>query len=201
MPGGDETPGEASSLESEVSAMPEGWLESRIPGVLRRQLQTHADERGAFTELWRARWTAELCGRPFVQANLSRSRRDVLRGMHFHRRQSDLWVVVEGRALVAVADLRELAVDVSRAPAVDTFEVGGGAALFIPELVAHGFLALSELALVYLVSNEYDGTDELGFAWDDPVAAIPWTTRGPVLSARDRSNPSLRDALTPPRGA
>ena len=175
--------------------MPEGWLETGISGVARRELQTHADERGAFTELWRAGWTRDISPSPFVQANLSRSRPDVLRGMHFHRRQSDLWVVVEGRALVAVADLRELVKGVARKPTVETFELAAGGAVFIPALVAHGFLALSELALVYLVSNEYDGTDELGFAWDDPLAAIPWPARDPVLSARDRSNPSLADAV------
>jgi dTDP-4-dehydrorhamnose 3,5-epimerase len=175
--------------------MPQGWLETGIAGVVRRELQTHADERGAFTELWRAGWTTEMSRSPFVQANLSRSRTDVLRGMHFHRRQSDLWVVVEGRALVAVADLRDVMKGAAPQPAVDTFELSAGGAVFIPELVAHGFLAISELALVYLVSNEYDGTDELGFAWDDPLAAIPWPARDPVLSGRDRSNPSLREAI------
>ncbi len=149
----------------------------------------------AFTELWRAGWTRDISRAPFVQANLSRSRADVLRGMHFHRRQSDLWVVVEGRALVAVADLRDVAKGVAPKPAVETFELAAGGAVFIPELVAHGFLAIAELALVYLVSNEYDGTDELGFAWDDPLAAVPWPTANPVLSGRDRSNPSLRDAI------
>jgi len=172
-----------------------GWLETGIPGVVLRELQTHDDERGAFTELWRAGWTREISPSPFVQANLSRSRPQVLRGMHFHRRQSDLWVVAEGRALVAVADLRDVVNGVAETPTVETFELGAAGAVFIPELVAHGFLAIAELALVYLVSNEYDGTDELGFAWDDPLAAISWPAREPVLSGRDRSNPSLRDAI------
>ena len=63
--------------------------------------------------------------------------------------------------------------------------------------VAHGFLALEPLQLVYLVTNEYDGTDELGFAWDDPasrtcLAGAPGHAgRAPILSERDRSNPSL----------
>ena len=55
--------------------------------------------------------------------------------------------------------------------------------------------------LVYLVTNEYDGTDELGFAWDDPTAAVPWpavtaTPDGrPILSVRDRTNPSLPELV------
>ena len=66
----------------------------------------------------------------------------------------------------------------------------------IPTGVAHGFLALEPLELIYLVTNEYDGTDELGFAWDDPAVAVDWpplagTADGrPILSARDGANPS-----------
>ncbi len=48
---------------------------------------------------------------------------------------------------------------------------------------------------MYLVTNEFDGTDELGFAWDDPLAAIPWPDQEPILSPRDQSNPSLTAAL------
>jgi dTDP-4-dehydrorhamnose 3,5-epimerase len=173
--------------------MAEGWQETAIRGVFHRQGQVYADERGAFSELWRASWTEGLLGgRPFVQSNLSRSRAGVLRGMHFHLRQTDLWVVVEGRALVATADLR------SGRPervAVQTLTLETDGAVLIPERVAHGFLALTDLALVYLVTNEFDGSDELGFAWDDPDARIPWPAREPILSQRDRSNPSLADAL------
>jgi dTDP-4-dehydrorhamnose 3,5-epimerase len=172
--------------------MAEGWQETAIPGVLSRQAQVHADERGAFSEIWRESWTAGAVGGRFVQSNLSRSRAGVLRGMHFHLRQADLWVVVEGRALVATADLREGSPD---RVAVQTLPLEAGGAILIPERVAHGFLALTDLALVYLVTNEFDGTDELGFAWDDPKAAIPWPDRQPTVSQRDRSNPSLAEAL------
>ena len=67
--------------------------------------------------------------------------------------------------------------------------------------MAHGFLALEALQLLYLVTNEYDGSDELGFAWDDPAVGVPWplvtTTPGgrPIVSDRDASNPPLADLL------
>ena len=57
------------------------------------------------------------------------------------------------------------------------------------------------LELIYLVTNEYDGSDELGFAWDDPTAAVPWppvpaTPDGrPILSERDRTNPTLPELV------
>ena len=131
----------------------------------------------------------------------------MLRGLHVHRRQLDYWVVDAGRALVALVDLRPmLRDDASRhegaaRPAVETRELGPDEWVVIPSGVAHGFLALDALQLLYLVTNAYDGTDELGFAWDDPDAAVPWppvaqTPDGrPILSERDRSNPSLADLV------
>ena len=121
----------------------------------------------------------------------------MLRGLHFHRRQLDHWVVATGRALVALVDVRPMLADPQAAPVVETRELGVDEWVEIPVGVAHGFLALEPLELVYLVTNAYDGSDELGFAWDDPRAAVPWpvidaTADGhPILSERDRSNPSL----------
>jgi dTDP-4-dehydrorhamnose 3,5-epimerase len=166
-----------------------GWHATALPGVLRRHLAPIADSRGSFTELWRSSLTAGLDDAPFVQANLSRSRAGVLRGMHFHRRQSDLWLLIEGRALAATTDLRGATV------ASQVVELAPGDALFIPRLVAHGFWALEDTTLEYLVTNEYDGTDEHGFAWNDPLAAIGWPAGEPILSERDLANPALPEVL------
>jgi len=65
--------------------------------------------------------------------------------------------------------------------------------------VAHGFLALDQLTLAYLVTEEYDGTDEHGFAWDDHGAGIEWPEGSHVLSDRDRSNPGLAEAVAAAR--
>ena len=165
------------------------WSATDIPGVHRRSSAVIADRRGSFTELWRASTTDELTSAPFVQANLSRSSTGVLRGMHFHRRQTDLWMLVEGRAFVALADLRDRSPD--GPPNVTTFEMSPGDAVLIPEGVAHGFHAIEPIALLYLVTGEYDGSDELGFAWNDPLAAIRWPDPSPILSDRDAANPPL----------
>ncbi len=137
----------------------------------------------------------------FVQANLSTSARGVLRGLHYHRRQLDYWLVAAGRAFVALVDVRPLASGTGDRPLVETRELGADDFVVIPTGVAHGFLALDDLELLYLVTNEYDGSDELGFAWDDPTAAVPWprvpgaADGRPTLSDRDRSNPSLLDLV------
>jgi dTDP-4-dehydrorhamnose 3,5-epimerase len=145
-----------------------------------------------------------LAGQPepaFTQANLSTSSAGVLRGLHLHRRQLDHWIVIEGRALVALVDVRPLMAGTAERPLVEVREAPVDSTVTIPAGVAHGFLALEPLELIYLVTNEFDGSDELGFAWDDRLAAVPWpavagTPDGrPILSDRDRSNPSLGELV------
>lgn len=178
--------------------MDETWQPTAIDGVVMRHNVAHADERGSFTELWRASQTASLGGETFVQCNLSRSRAGVLRGMHFHLRQADLWLLVDGRAVAATTDLR---VGVAAGePRSQVLPLEPGDALYIPRRVAHGFLALTDIMLVYLVSQEYDASDELGFAWDDPEAGIDWPQPPAVVSARDRANPPLREAVNAAAG-
>ena len=168
---------------------------STIPGVAYGSVERHADERGSFRELWRRSRLPE----PFVQANLSTSAAGVLRGLHLHRRQVDHWVVADGHAFVALVDVRPLLDGSGPQPIVETRELEADESVTIPVGVAHGFLAVERLALLYLVTNEFDGSDELGFAWDDPAVGVPWPqVRGtadgrPILSAgtsRTRHSPS-----------
>jgi len=180
--------------------------ESQLDGVRYGAIARFADSRGAFRELWRSSRQPDLgpdvAGMPdarFVQANLSTSAAGVLRGLHYHRRQLDHWIVASGRALVALVDVRPAAAGTGPA-LVETRELPADGTGTIPVGVAHGFLALEPLELVYLVTNEYDGSDELGFAWDDPAVGVPWpacpTPDGrPILSERDQQNPSLAGLL------
>jgi len=186
---------------------------SRIPGVRYSRLNKLGDSRGSFVEIWRSsvlgELTEEAAGLPdsrFVQANLSTSASGVLRGLHYHRRQLDYWTVVSGRAVVALVDVRPVLADSSAHAIVEMRELGAAETVTIPTGVAHGFLALEALQLLYLVTNEYDGSDELGFAWDDPAVGVPWpavdgTPDGrPILSDRDRSNPTLVELVESLRG-
>jgi dTDP-4-dehydrorhamnose 3,5-epimerase len=66
--------------------------------------------------------------------------------------------------------------------------------------VAHGFAALTDLLLWYLVDSYYNAADELGLAWDDPTVGADWGLTDPVLSARDQANPrrdDIPEALRP----
>lgn len=174
------------------------WAPLALPGAWRRTVTFHADGRGVFGELWRDEWTRDLAEagvQPDMrQANLSRSDARVLRGLHLHRRQADLWVIADGQPYVALVDVRPM-LDGSGAPVVETLDARPGDTLYLPAGIAHGFYARDPITLVYLVTNAYDGTDELGFAWDDPDAAVPWPDRAPVLSDRDAQAPSLRELV------
>jgi dTDP-4-dehydrorhamnose 3,5-epimerase len=170
------------------------------------RIQPHGDERGSFREVWRAshfpQLTPDLTGvqaARFAQANVSTSETGVLRGLHYHRRQLDHWIVLQGRAFVALVDVRSALQ--GGQPIVETRELDADGTVTIPTGVAHGFLALTPLTLLYLVTNEYDGSDELGFAWDDPWVGVPWPAQvpthdgRPILSDRDRTNPPLADLI------
>lgn len=185
---------------------------SAIPGVRFGAVARHADERGSFRELWRDAkpgtadaGLVDLAGMVvpstrFVQANLSASAAGVLRGLHLHQRQVDHWVVASGLAFVAVVDVRPLLSESGR-PVVETRILRPDDWVVIPEGVAHGFLALEPLELIYFVTNWYDGSDELGFAWDDPAIGVPWPplptvpSGQPILSDRDAANPPLADLV------
>lgn len=167
---------------------------SVISGVKTVPLAMLQDERGAFQETFRKEWFPEREWKD-VQSNLSVSHKGVLRGLHYHRHQVDYWYPVSGRIRVGLYDLRRGsstrgAREVLEMTADDPF------GLFVPVGVTHGFLALTDASLAYLVDNYYDGSDEHGIAWNDPEIGIDWGVKDPILSPRDLANPLLRD-LTP----
>jgi dTDP-4-dehydrorhamnose 3,5-epimerase len=149
--------------------------------VRRLPLTLHEDERGWFAELVRA----SALPKPLAQANLSRSRQGVIRGLHYHERgQDDLFVCLSGMVRVVVLD-RESG---------ETFTEDIGdenpTALYVKGTYAHGYEALTDCLFMYLVTEEYDAAspDEHGVAWDDERVKHLWSTSSPTLSERDRSS-------------
>ena len=163
-----------------------------VEGARLLVLEPTVDDRGAFMESWRGEW---FPGFEPVQANLSWSEENVLRGLHVHRRQADVWNVVSGRARIVLVDLRPDSPTRLATAAIEVDTDEERVCVYVPPGVAHGFYARSAVLLQYLVDRAYDGTDELGLAWDDPGLALGWPTARPTLSERDRSNPSLEEAL------
>ncbi len=167
-----------------------------IDGVLLFPLTSHPDGRGSFTEDYRRSWIPG--GREMVQGNISRSKARVLRGLHFHRAQADWWNFYTGAAIVGLYDLRTGSPTEGVGTAVPLDADQGLHGLYIPKGVAHGFYAQRDVLLHYMVDNYYTGADEFGIAWDDPGLGIDWTAADPILSDRDRTNPSLEEVLRDP---
>ncbi|MEW5985884.1 MAG: dTDP-4-dehydrorhamnose 3,5-epimerase [Chloroflexota bacterium] len=165
---------------------------SHIPGVLLVELRPFADERGRFMETFRKEWFPHR-NWSLIQANRSDSKAGVLRGLHYHHHQVDYWYVVNGRLRAGLVDLRRGS---STFRATQLIDVGADdhLGLYIPVGVAHGFLALTDVTLTYLVDNYYDGgRDEWGVAWDDPDIGLAWGIETPLVSPRDQGNPRLCD--------
>lgn len=167
-----------------------------IEGVIVVSPTVFRDERGEFVESYRREWLPD--SDEMIQGNRADRRAGTLVGLHYHLRQADYWYVAEGVARVVLHDLR---VGSPTDGATMTLDLGRGAdgvhdhrGLYIPPGVAHGFAALTDLTITYLVDRYYDPDDELGVAWDDPHVAADWGLAGdPVVSDRDRSNPRRAD--------
>jgi dTDP-4-dehydrorhamnose 3,5-epimerase len=167
-----------------------------LDGILLMEPGVHVDERGFFLESFEAERYRKLgIVEEFVQGNHSRSRRGVLRGLHFTRTrpQSQILTVMRGRIFDVVVDIRRSS---------GTFGKWFGTELsdestrqiYMAHGFAHGFLVLSDWAdLHYMVSQRYDGNDEGGLIWNDEDVNIRWPCTDPILSERDRRHPRLKD--------
>ena len=162
-----------------------------IQGVVLLELSAHQDERGSVTETFRREWIPGA--RDMVQANVSRSRATVLRGLHVHRQQADYWVFLSGTAFVALFDLRAGSATEHRKAELRIDGDASPLGLYIPPVIAHGFYAETDVVLQYLVDRPYTGGDEFGLAWNDPDVGIDWPDPSPQLSERDLSNPRLAE--------
>ena len=167
-----------------------------LSGLMVIEPRTFADDRGFFLENFHLeRYHAQGIVDDFVQDNQSRSRRGVLRGLHFQVRypQAQLLTVMRGRVFDVAVDLRPSSPTFGRWFGVELSDQGPRQIYMAPGL-AHGFCVLSEEAdLHYKVSRLYNHGDEGGIAWDDPDIGIRWPIETPILSPRDRAFPRLRE--------
>jgi dTDP-4-dehydrorhamnose 3,5-epimerase len=171
-------------------------LETRLDGPVLLTPTVHGDERGFFVETYRAdEWAAHGVPTEFVQDNHSRSRRGIVRGIHFQSDpgQGKLVRVARGRVYDVVVDLRR---------ASPTFGEWEGHVLddeqsrqlYVPVGFGHGFCVVSGVAdFVYKCTSYYDAATEAGFRFDDPDVGIEWPEIELQYSERDRSAPRLAE--------
>jgi dTDP-4-dehydrorhamnose 3,5-epimerase len=170
-------------------------LEIRLQGPILLEPVVHGDERGFFQETYRRNVLAELgIHEEWVQDNQSRSRRGVVRGMHFQPGMAKLVRCARGAILDVLVDIRR------ESPSFGSWEAfplndETHHQLYAPDGFAHGFCVLSEVAdVIYKCSAYYDAERESGFRFDDPDVGIEWPTSLELrTSARDREAPLLRE--------
>jgi dTDP-4-dehydrorhamnose 3,5-epimerase len=160
-------------------------------GVVRRALRTFPDDRGDFTEFFRNEWQTSPAP---VQWNISRSRPNVLRGVHVHARHWDYLCVTDGEIFVGLHDLRAASSNMPRTAMVmlrgSELEV-----LAIPPGVAHGFYSADHSTYVIGASSYYDPTDHRRCRWDCPELGLDWPCDGPELSPADHKAPSYGELV------
>ncbi|MGI8840190.1 MAG: dTDP-4-dehydrorhamnose 3,5-epimerase [Caulobacteraceae bacterium] len=171
-----------------------------IEGVLLLDPDIFRDERGFFMEVWRdGALAAAGLDAGFVQDNQSRSRRGVLRGLHYQaaRPQGKLIRVLAGAVFDVAVDLRRRSPTFGRWFGV-RLTGAGRRMLWAPPGTAHGFLTLSRTAdVAYKCTDFHLPGDDRAIAWNDPDLAIAWplkTGQQPILSARDAAAGAFRDA-------
>jgi dTDP-4-dehydrorhamnose 3,5-epimerase len=167
-----------------------------IQDVYTVPLTAYGDERGRFMETFRKEWFPQVSWDK-MQSNRSDSQARVLRGLHYHFHQIDYWYALNGTIRTGLVDLRPSSSTYLQSATIDMGVEANNIGLFIPEGVAHGFAALTDCTLIYIVNNYYDGgKDEFGIAWDDPQVNLDWGVTDPFLSGRDQNNPLIKDIPT-----
>jgi dTDP-4-dehydrorhamnose 3,5-epimerase len=169
---------------------------TEIPGVMILEPKVFGDDRGFFFESFNARTFAAAIGTDvtFVQDNHSRSRRGVLRGLHYQveRPQGKLVRVVAGAVFDVAVDIRRGSPTFGRWTGVE-LTADNKRQLWVPPGLAHGFVVRSETAeVLYKTTDYYAPEHERTLCWDDPDLAIEWgLTEPPVVSEKDARGHAL----------
>jgi dTDP-4-dehydrorhamnose 3,5-epimerase len=160
------------------------------------------DERGFFFEAFRADDWAKAGLPPLVQDNLSRSKRGVVRGLHYQLPPKAIGKLVRcarGRIFDAVVDLRRASPTYGKSAAIE-LDDAGNRMFWVPAGFAHGFCALSETAdVTYKVTGYWSKEVDAGIRWNDPALGIQWPVSAAeaVVTAKDAALPLLADAASP----
>jgi dTDP-4-dehydrorhamnose 3,5-epimerase len=170
--------------------------QTAIPEALIVEPKVFGDSRGFFFELYQSdRYAASGIPSHFVQDNLSRSTKGVLRGLHIQNPnpQGKLVTVLRGSVLDVAVDVRKGSPTFGKHVAVELNDTNRRQ-FWVPRGFAHGFVVTSESAdFFYKCDALYSPKDEIVVRWDDPQLGIDWGNAAPVVSARDKDGRRLAD--------
>lgn len=171
-------------------------IESKLSGVLTIEPKVFGDYRGYFMETWQQQRYLDAGIRDqFVQSNVSKSQKGVLRGLHFQNPnpQGKLVYVLEGEVFDVAVDIRRGSPTFGQHEAIILNDTNHKQ-FYVPEGFAHGFCVLSESAtFCYMCTNFYDAGAEASLLWNDEQLGIEWPISSPVLSEKDSNALKLND--------
>jgi len=172
-------------------------IETKLPGVFIIEPKVFGDDRGYFFEMYNSQKYASTCAmRPFVQDNVSRSGKGVLRGLHYQLEhpQGKLVSVIKGSVFDVVVDIRRGSPTFKQWVGIELSE-DNHRQVYISPGFAHGFCVLSDEAYFhYKCTDFYHPEDERGIMWNDPELNIAWElTAEPIVSEKDTKYSTLSD--------
>jgi len=170
---------------------------TKIKGLLIIEPQVFKDERGFFLETYNQKIYEEAGIKyDFVQDNLSKSAKGVLRGLHYQVNpfaQGKLVQVIQGAVLDVAVDIRFGSPTFGQYASVELDEKNKKQ-FWIPPGFAHGFVSLTDGAIFsYKCTNLYNPESERGIIWNDPSLKINWKTKSPIVSEKDKKNKLFKD--------
>jgi len=172
--------------------------ETGFSGLVELLPTIYPDDRGWFYEFHKDS-TLEALGIDvqFLQENISFSKKNVIRGLHFQRApyaQAKLATVISGRVLDVVVDLRTGSATFGKVYTCELDSISKKM-LLVPEGFAHGFAALEDSIFFYKCSNVFDKPSESGILWNDPQLNIEWPVANPIVSDKDKLLPTFEELL------
>jgi dTDP-4-dehydrorhamnose 3,5-epimerase len=171
-----------------------------IDGAWLYQSDVHGDSRGYFTEWFKSELVRDVIGREFkiAQANISNSKRGVVRGIHFSisKEGQAKWVTcISGKIIDFIVDIRPNSPTFKKWVSTELYD-GSGRSIFISEGLGHAFIATEDDSRIsYLLSSPYSPKEELAINPKDPEIAIKWPLEELHFSPKDESAPFLIDLL------
>jgi dTDP-4-dehydrorhamnose 3,5-epimerase len=161
---------------------------TRLDGVLSITPQVFGDARGNFFETWQVKKYADVgIAFPFVQDNVSRSTKGVLRGLHFQNpnAQGKLVSVLFGSVFDVAVDVRQNSPKFGEWHG-EILSSENSKQLWIPQGFAHGFYVTSDFAVfAYKCTEFYDPKSEVSLFWNDPKIGVSWPEGEKIVSAKD----------------
>ncbi|MDH5444166.1 MAG: dTDP-4-dehydrorhamnose 3,5-epimerase [Gammaproteobacteria bacterium] len=164
-------------------------IETNLPGVLLIEPKVFGDQRGFFLETFQAERYKEIgIELDFVQDNLSRSSKGVLRGLHYQLNypQGKLVSVIRGKVFDVAVDIRQGSPHFGKWFGAELSDENHHQ-LYVPPGFAHGFCVMSDTVdFQYKCTDYYHPEDEVGIIWNDPSIAVDWSIADPTLSDKDK---------------